>query len=283
MYLILYNPISRNGANTNIVEKVVKKMKKKHESVRVKSLLEIEDKKEFLSNLDPETKIIIVGGDGTLNRVANEIRGIENLPEIYLYKAGTGNDFLRSLKNKKKLTRIDQYLINLPNVTFKNEDIVFLNGIGLGFDALVCHTVEESKKKKNKLNFFSSVFKSLKNFQPFDFEVEIDGKRQRFEDAWFVSIMNSKYFGGGMKIAPKADRESDTLEVVVIHGISKFKLSLFFPLIYLGWHTGIKNVKVFTGKNIKVFSDLPAYVQIDGDVYDNVLELEARRWLRVLS
>ncbi len=283
MYLILYNPISRNGANTNIVEKVVKKMKKKHESVRVKSLLEIEDKKEFLSNLDPETKIIIVGGDGTLNRVANEIRGIGNLPEIYLYKAGTGNDFLRSLKNKKKLTRIDQYLINLPNVTFKNEDIVFLNGIGLGFDALVCHTVEESKKKKNKLNFFSSVFKSLKNFQPFDFEVEIDGKRQRFEDAWFVSIMNSKYFGGGMKIAPKADRESDTLEVVVIHGISKFKLSLFFPLIYLGWHTGIKNVKVFTGKNIKVFSDLPAYVQIDGDVYDNVLELEARRWLRVLS
>jgi YegS/Rv2252/BmrU family lipid kinase len=277
MYLILYNPISRNGANTNIVEKVVKKMKKKHESVRVKSLLEIEDKKEFLSNLDPETKIIIVGGDGTLNRVANEIRGIENLPEIYLYKAGTGNDFLRSLKNKKKLTRIDQYLINLPNVTFKNEDIVFLNGIGLGFDALVCHTVEESKKKKNKLNFFSSVFKSLKNFQPFDFEVEIDGKRQRFEVAWFVSIMNSKYFGGGMKIAPKADRESDTLEVVVIHGISKFKLSLFFPLIYLGWHTGIKNVKVFTGKNIKVFSDLPAYVQIDGDVYDNVLELEARR------
>lgn len=277
MYLILYNPISRNGANTNIVEKVVKKMKKKHESVRVKSLLEIEDKKEFLSNLDPETKIIIVGGDGTLNRVANEIRGIENLPEIYLYKAGTGNDFLRSLKNKKKLTRIDQYLINLPNVTFKNEDIVFLNGIGLGFDALVCHTVEESKKKKNKLNFFSSVFKSLKNFQPFDFEVEIDGKRQRFKDAWFVSIMNSKYFGGGMKIAPKADRESDTLEVVVIHGISKFKLSLFFPLIYLGWHTGIKNVKVFTGKNIKVFSDLPAYVQIDGDVYDNVLELEARR------
>lgn len=283
MYLILYNPISRNGANTNIVEKVVKKMKKKHESVRVKSLLEIEDKKEFLSNLDPETKIIIVGGDGTLNRVANEIRGIENLPEIYLYKAGTGNDFLRSLKNKKKLTRIDQYLINLPNVTFKNEDIVFLNGVGLGFDALVCHTVEESKKKKNKLNFFSSVFKSLKNFQPFDFEVEIDGKRQRFEDAWFVSIMNSKYFGGGMKIAPKADRESDTLEVVVIHGISKFKLSLLFPIIYLGWHTGIKNVKVFTGKNIKVFSDLPAYVQIDGDVYDNVLELEARRWLRVLS
>lgn len=277
MFLILYNPFSRNGANTNVVEKVVRKMKRKNESVRVKSLLEIEDKKEFLEKLDPETKIIIVGGDGTLNRVANELRGIEKLPEIYLYKAGTGNDFRRSLRNKKKLTRIDQYLINLPEVSFRDENIVFLNGIGLGFDALVCHTVEESKKKKNKLNFFASVFKSLKNFEPFDFEVEINGERKRFENVWFVSIMNSKYFGGGMKIAPKADREKDTLEVVVISGISKFKLSLFFPLIYLGWHTGIKNVKIFTGKDIKVYSDLPAYVQIDGEVYENILELNVSK------
>ena len=89
--------------------------------------------------------------------------------------------------------------------------------------------------------------------------------------------MNSKYFGGGMKIAPKADREKDTLEVVVISGISKFKLSLFFPLIYLGWHTGIKNVKIFTGKDIKVYSDLPAYVQIDGEVYENILELNVSK------
>ncbi len=277
MYLILYNPISRNGANTKTVEKVVKKMKKKHEAVHVKSLLEIKDTKEFLSKLDPETKIIIVGGDGTLNRVANEVRHIEKLPEVYLYKAGTGNDFRRSLKNKKKLTRIDQYLVNLPKVEFKGEDLVFLNGIGLGFDALVCYTVEKAKKKKNKLNFFASVLRSLKNFAPFDFEVEVDGVRRRFEDAWFVSIMNSKYFGGGMKIAPKADRESDTLEVVVISGISKFKLSTLFPVIYLGWHTKIKNVQIFTGKEIKVYSDLPALIQIDGEVYENVIELNVRR------
>ena len=126
MFLILYNPFSRNGANTNVVEKVVRKMKRKNESVRVKSLLEIEDKKEFLEKLDPDTKIIIVGGDGTLNRVANELREIDKLPEIYLYKAGTGNDFRRSLRNKKKLTRIDQYLINLPEVSFRDENIVFL-------------------------------------------------------------------------------------------------------------------------------------------------------------
>ena len=115
MFLILYNPFSRNGANTNVVEKVVRKMKRKNESVRVKSLLEIEDKKSF-RKIRPDTKIIIVGGDGTLNRVANELREIDKLPEIYLYKAGTGNDFRRSLRNKKKLTRIDQYLINLPSI-----------------------------------------------------------------------------------------------------------------------------------------------------------------------
>ncbi|MGI6787211.1 MAG: diacylglycerol/lipid kinase family protein [Acholeplasmataceae bacterium] len=277
MYLILYNPISRNGANTKVVEKIVKKMKKKHEQVEVQSLLDIKDTKEFLKNIDPNTKIVLVGGDGTLNRIANEIRGIEQLPEVYLYKAGTGNDFRRSIKTRKKLARIDQYLVDLPTVNFKDHNMVFLNGIGLGFDALVCHTVEESKKKKNKLNFFASVFRSLKNFQPFDFEVEIDGVKRRYEDAWFVSIMNSKFFGGGMRIAPKANRESNTLEVVIISGISKLKLSILFPLIYLGWHTIIKNVQIFTGKEIKVYSDYPSHIQIDGEVFNSVLEIDVKR------
>lgn len=277
MYLILYNPISRNGANTRVVEKIVKKMKKKHESVRVLSLLEIVDAKQFLSTLDPLTKVIIVGGDGTLNRIANQVNGIDNLPEVYLYKAGTGNDFRRSLKKRKKLTRIDQYLKNLPAIKVKDKERLFLNGIGLGFDGLVCQIVEESKKKKNKLNFFASVFAALKHFQPFDLEVEVDGVRNRYEDAWLVSIMNSKYFGGGMKIAPKANRENDTLEVVIIKGISKFKLAFLFPIIYLGWHTKIKAVTIITGKEIIVNSDFPTYVQIDGDVYENLHEITVSR------
>ena len=59
MYLILYNPISRNGANTGVVEKLIKKMKKKNESVKVQSLLEIDDHKAFLASLDPNVKLLL--------------------------------------------------------------------------------------------------------------------------------------------------------------------------------------------------------------------------------
>lgn len=274
MFLILYNPISRNGANTSVVEKLARKMKRKHEEVRVLSLLEIEDSKEFLSSLDADTKIILVGGDGTLNRIANQIAGLEKIPEVYLYKAGTGNDFRRSIKKRGKITQIDQYLLNLPKVKYNKKQRYFLNGVGLGFDGLVCQIVEESKNKKTKRNFYASVFAALKQYQPIDCEVEVDGVTKKYKKAWLVSIMNSKYFGGGMKIAPKASRTDECLYTVIVHGISKHKLRLLFPLIYLGWHTKIKGVTIIKGKEVIVKSNEPTYLQVDGDVVENLTEIK---------
>lgn len=274
MYLILYNPISRNGANTGVVEKLIKKMKKKNESVKVHSLLEIDDHKAFLASLDPNVKIIIVGGDGTLNRIANQVAEVDKLPEVYLYKAGTGNDFRRSIKKRGKLIRIDQYLTNLPYVTFGDKKRYFLNGVGLGFDGLVCHVVEESRAKKTKTNFYQSVFQALKIYEKVDFELEIDGVNHEFKDVWFASIMNSKYFGGGMRVAPKADRESDELQVVIVHGIKKATIALIFPIIYLGWHTKIKGVTILPGKRINVKSVHPTFMQVDGDVVANLSNIQ---------
>ena len=277
MYLILYNPISRNGANTRVVEKLIKKMKKKNEKVKVKSLLDITDHKAFISSLDPNVKVIIVGGDGTLNRIANHVAGFDNLPELYLYKAGTGNDFRRSIKRNGKMIRIDHYLKKLPLVEYNEKKQYFLNGVGLGFDGLVCQLVEESRAKKTKRNFFQSVFEALRIYEKTDFEIEIDGVRQQYKDVWFASIMNSKYFGGGMKVAPKANRNSDELYAVIIHGISKAKIALLFPLIYLGWHTKIKGVTIISGKEIKVSSQVSTFMQIDGDVVENLNEITIRK------
>lgn len=273
MYLILYNPISRNGANIEVVTKLVKKMRKKHENVESLSLLEIEDPKSFIETLDNDTKIILVGGDGTLNRIANQVIGIEKLPEVYLYKAGTGNDFRRSIKERGKIVRIDQYLTNLPQSEFENKKVAFLNGVGLGFDGYVCYLVEGSKNNKTKLNFFVNVFKALKSFKPSDFEVEVDGVNKQYKKAWFVTIMNSKYLGGGMKMAPKAKRENQDLHVIIVHGVTKAKIFTLFPLIYLGWHTKIRGVELLRGNKIKVKAATPAYVQVDGEVYANQVDV----------
>ena len=65
--------------------------------------------------------------------------------------------------------------------------------------------------------------------------------------------MNGKYIGGGMKIAPEANRNDDILEIYIIKAKSYKKIIPVFPLIYLGLHKIARsNVVHLRGKNIKV-------------------------------
>ena len=51
------------------------------------------DYKSFFSKLSSDDKVIIAGGDGTLNRFINDTEGIKFENEILYYPIGTGNDF----------------------------------------------------------------------------------------------------------------------------------------------------------------------------------------------
>ena len=66
MDIVLYNPLSRNGKNHHVVKKLEKLLKKQKRSYQTKNLLEIEDVDLFLKHCNPEDRLIIVGGDGTL-------------------------------------------------------------------------------------------------------------------------------------------------------------------------------------------------------------------------
>lgn len=277
MDVILYNPISRNGKNDRLVLKLARKLRKKGRSVSVKSLLEIPDISAFLAKIDDRARFIIVGGDGTLNRLANEIKDFNIPQDIYLYRAGTGNDFARSLKSKKRLVSIKEHLYNLPKVTVEGKRYSFLNGVGIGLDGYIVHLVNESKFNKNKGNYLTKSLYALRKFQPIKSRVTIDGKVIETENTLLVSVMNSKFLGGGMRMAPHASREDDNLDVVIIKNVSRIKLFLLVPTIYLGWHRFIKkHVEIHKGKDINIEFLSPSYVQIDGESIKEVTEISAK-------
>src|SRR5690554_5167227 len=126
MDIILYNPLSNKGKNIKIAQKLYKKAIKKSVSSEIVNLLEINNVETFLNGYNENDRMIIIGGDGTLNRIANQIRGINIKPQILMYKAGTGNDFMRSVKVKKNLSHVKPYLNNLPILKVNDKEEVFL-------------------------------------------------------------------------------------------------------------------------------------------------------------
>ena len=287
MLFLLYNSNSKIGKNKEKIFKVLASAIKtfKDGDIRVKDITKLDSIEERLAKINKEKdKILIVGGDGTLTSLINKYKKyLDNLPKIYAVKAGTGNDFLRNIIHSgypveninNKYFLINPFLKNLPICKVNNNEKTFLNGIGIGLDGYICKNVEEQRNKNNKQSFFKITLKSFMEFKPLEkLTIEVDGKKHELKKCWFASIMNGKYYGGGMKIAPKADFKGEKLQAIIINDINKFKLFMLFPLIYTGNHSKVKAVHFFEGKHIKITSDEKTYVQIDGEPQNDIHEIE---------
>lgn len=242
-------------------------------------------KKIVLQANGEKTVIVAVGGDGTVNEVTNGVANLSNMIIGYI-PAGSGNDFSRGFRipNKPKealtflLTKLEQEngeeLVDVGEVmNSEQEHIYFMSNMGVGFDAMVAKEANQSKMKAvlnrislGKLVYVFFLLKTLLTFKFIRLEIEIDGKKRSFEKAWFVTVSNQPYFGGGMKISPDADPIDGLLNITVVHSLSKLKLLFVFISVFWGGHIGFKEVETFVGSAISVKSNEKCITHADGEI-----------------
>lgn len=271
---ILYNPLAGNGRG----EKSVNSLDIKGDAVFL-DVTEITDFKAFFEGLCTDDKIIICGGDGTLNHFINSITDIEYQNEIFYLAAGSGNDFLNdlNLKPTEKPLKINDYIKNLPTVDVGGKKHRFINGIGCGIDGYVCKELNRRRKENNKsVNYTLVALKGLLfAFKPLTATVTVDGKEYKYERVWLMPVMLGRFFGGGMMIAPTQDRQNyeGTVSVIVAHNLSKLKIAFLFLSVFKGKHLRYKkHVTVHTGHNIHIKFSHNAPLQIDGETFPDASE-----------
>ena len=271
MDLILYNPLSKNAKSNIQTHKLVQAYKKAKTPFRLKSILKIDDIVEYLKEKDHIEKVILLGGDGTINRFVNNIAEYDIKPDIYLKSNGSGNDFLRSLKtNDDKPQTIMEALYD------NGEKRYFINGVGIGIDGLVADTVNKATKK-GKLRYFINTLRGLIKYVPEPATIKADGKEYSFDKVFITKVNNGRFFGGGMEITPKADISDDNLDVVIVHSISRPMILLIFMTIYLGLHTKFtKYVTSFKAKEVEIAFTTPQISQADGETEYDVTQVKVR-------
>lgn len=273
---ILYNPLSGSGEIKNdldVFEIVIP------DEVCYIDLTESESLGRVLQALEEDDYLILCGGDGTLNRFANDTahRNIEN--EILYYPCGTGNNFALEFRHHygDNPFPITQYLKNLPTVTIAGKTYRFLNGVGFGIDGFFCQKSNRQRQcPGKKVNAFYQDL--LWKYNPTGATICVDGQTHRYEKIWMAPTMYGKYYSGGMSPAPRQDRESDTLSLLVLHGSNKIRTLMIFPSIFKGTIEKYKKyVSIFPGREITVTFDAPRPLQIDGETVENVISYTARR------
>jgi len=265
MIYILYNPLAGGGQGETFAKEAERTQTAKCE---LHSVIDM-DMKSFVSGCTAEDKIILCGGDGTLNRFANDVYGIDYPCEIYLYKSGTGNDFLKDVEDKMQgnMLYLNEYIANLPTVVIDGEERKFINGIGFGIDGMCCEVADQIIAKGKKANYaLISIKLLIHGYKCPNAVVTVDGEKYNFKRVWLASGMNGRYYGGGMMVAPEQDRLGDNLTSCIIHSSGKLKTLVVFPRLFKGTHINHREMtKILTGKEITVEFDIPTALQIDGE------------------
>ena len=273
-YKILYNPKSNNKLGKTAAQSVSKLIT--DGTYEYIDWLSITDRRNFFDALKDDDKVILCGGDGTLNHFINDVDTDALKNDVYLYATGTGNDFVTSIgAETETLIPVNEYLRNLPTVTVNGKDHKFINGVGFGIDGYCCEVGDAQREKSDKpVNYTSIAIKGLLfHFKPVNATVTVDGKVERFKKVWIAPTMYGTCYGGGMFPTPDQKRGSGKVSTMVFYGKGKIKTLTVFPSIFKGEHVQHTDmVKIFTGKQVTVKFDTPTPMQIDGETVKNVTE-----------
>lgn len=284
MVYVLYN--THAGAHLG-VEKIKEKMREffKGEELCLVDALTVDNKQELISKIQPTDRLVIVGGDGTLNKFVNSVEDENYQFPIYCYGGGTGNDFLNDVigVGSDGIAMINDYIRHLPTVEVNGKTYRFLNGIGYGIDGYCCEEGDKYREKCGKApNYTTIALKGLLGkFKTVKAKVTVDGVTAEYENVWMVPTMNGRYFGGGMMVTPEQDRlnSEHELSIVVVPCKSRLRILTIFPKIFKGEH--VKYTKVFKtlrGKSVTVEFDKPTALQIDGETVIGVTKYSAKSY-----
>ena len=116
-YHILYNRLSRS--NTGELEAHMLDEIMSGETLKYHNVAEIEDYHRFFADIPADDKIIVAGGDGTMNRFINDTDYCHVPQEVYFFPAGSGNDFARDIGKPKHCEpfEIRKFISNLPAIS----------------------------------------------------------------------------------------------------------------------------------------------------------------------
>jgi len=223
--------------------------------------------------------LVAVGGDGTVNEVANGILHSTDSGNVMLgiVNTGTGSDFIRSAGIPRHysdacsfLTSRRRLVIDVGVVQFRRNGQTlqryFVNAAGVGFDATVAQATEKLPKFfGGTIPYLVGLVKTLFSYQnkPVVLNIENEVETGRILN---VAVANGGYVGGGMHIAPEAELDDSLFEVVIVGDIGKFELLKALPTVYKGTHVDHPKVSMRKARRITVESPERILVYADGEL-----------------
>jgi diacylglycerol kinase (ATP) len=275
----ILNPYAGRGSAQKLVEPLTKALRERGVPHDVVLTTRPGEASEIARSARGEI-VVAVGGDGTVNEVANGV--IETGRTLGVIPAGNGNDFVKNIGSgpgiPQAIDRISQGTVKLIDVGTV-ECLVgegssgsadprryFVNGVGIGFDAAVAAKTREIKHLTGVLLYLAAVFQMLGKYRAPLFNIEFDGGEARASKHLLIAIGNGICAGGGFYLTPNAKVDDGFFDACLIDDIPVRTILHLIPKAMLGKHTSSPLAKFLHFKKMDLTADCDFYVHADGEM-----------------
>lgn len=214
--------------------------------------------------------IIGVGGDGTMNEIANgffEDRRLIN-PEsaLGILPAGTGCDLTKSLGIPGRLDDALQVITGAPTaamdvgrVSFQDNsgqptERFFLNVSDFGVGGEVVKRVNERRLQRKASSYVRCLVSAMANYRSRKISIRVDGREIPEGEYLIGAVANGRIFGKGMKIAPQARLDDGLLDLVLVKSMRFFEFCRHGWRIFSGTHLSHPKISLIRGHRVEAAS-----------------------------
>jgi YegS/Rv2252/BmrU family lipid kinase len=207
--------------------------------------------------------VVAVGGDGTINEVAQGLLNTETLMGIV--PRGSGNGLARHLGipvNPGEAIDIlfSDSMIRMDTMFINNK--LSLNVSGIGFDGHIANLFAD-KKIRGLLGYIRLSVVEFFNFPEFDAMFDINEKKFS-QKSFIIALANSSQYGNNIKIAPLASVCDGLLNISVIKKVPFYKLGFIYSFLR-GRLKKSKWCLMSEGSEVQIKTRMPIPYHIDGE------------------
>jgi len=280
-WFLIINPTSGNGKSKKSWTHISSTLKNHHIRFSFAFTKYSKHESELAQNAIKNgfTKIISVGGDGTLHHIVNGIMSQKlvetNTIQLAVIPIGTGNDWVKTYNISTKiensiliLKKGTSVLQDIGKLTTENNTITYFNNVaGIGYDGYVASKLKRLKRFGSIAYLLSGLY-GLLFYKKSILTIEINNQKIK-EKCLMVVFGICKFSGGGMQFTKETNPSDGLLDITIAKNLTLVDMIFNLPKLYNGTIVHHKKVETYKTVSLKITPDLEKekpLIQADGEL-----------------
>jgi YegS/Rv2252/BmrU family lipid kinase len=208
--------------------------------------------------------IIAVGGDGTVNEIAQAM--IHSEAVLGIIPKGSGNGLARELHIPMDTKRALDMIVKGYVITIdccKANDRVFFTTCGVGFDAAVSQKFAR-EKKRGSLAYVKNTVGEYLSYKPEAYELLIDNQTIK-EKAFLVVCANASQYGNNAYIAPHANIQDGKMDVTILSPFTPLDIPSLAVQLFTKQIDRNSKIKTLTAGQVTIIRQKEGLMHLDGE------------------